>query len=146
MTRAHVTLLGPCFKTGQMDSLPLHHRLSAQYSAPHATVDRAGSSHPQACFYTQHGNQTQTSRSNRHEFTHQQPPSPAHCTVPLRSADYTRKWRAQTSYLPSRAYKATRTIHTRFNHSRQTAAPVVVKTLRKCTGEQVRRTSEAHNT
>ncbi|KAF6773255.1 hypothetical protein AHF37_05765 [Paragonimus kellicotti] len=29
MTRAHVTLLGPCFKTGQVDSLPLHHRLLA---------------------------------------------------------------------------------------------------------------------
>lgn len=31
MTRAHVTLLGPCFKTGQVDSLPQHHRLSALY-------------------------------------------------------------------------------------------------------------------
>lgn len=29
MTRAHVTLLGPCFKTGQVDSLPQHHRLLA---------------------------------------------------------------------------------------------------------------------
>lgn len=29
MTRIHVTLLGPCFKTGQVDSLPLHHRLLA---------------------------------------------------------------------------------------------------------------------
>lgn len=29
MTRAHVTLLGPCFKTGQVESLPQHHRLLA---------------------------------------------------------------------------------------------------------------------
>lgn len=29
MTRAHVKLLGPCFKTGRVESLPLHHRLSA---------------------------------------------------------------------------------------------------------------------
>ncbi len=29
MTRAHVKLLGPCFKTGQVDRLLLHHRLWA---------------------------------------------------------------------------------------------------------------------
>ena len=32
MTRAHVTLLGPCFKTGQVESLPQHHRLWALVS------------------------------------------------------------------------------------------------------------------
>ena len=38
MTRIHVTLLGPCFKTGQVASLPLHHRLLALESVTHATA------------------------------------------------------------------------------------------------------------
>lgn len=41
MTRIHVTLLGPCFKTGQVESLPQHHRLLALESVTHATAYQA---------------------------------------------------------------------------------------------------------
>lgn len=60
MTRVHVTLLGPCFKTGQVDRLPQHHRLLALESTTHTTASQTNPSYRQACLHKQHDNQTRT--------------------------------------------------------------------------------------
>lgn len=91
MTRAHVTLLGPCFKTGQVDSLPLHHRLLALNGTTYATAHQTNPNHCQACIHKQHDNQTRTRQQNRHARTYHKPPSPTHCTEISWSAIYTRK-------------------------------------------------------
>lgn len=121
-------------------------------SATHATDHRTDPSHHQACLNKQHSNQTRT---------RQQPGTHAH-TTSRRLRHTAQNHRSQlitpedrclqqatdkpTSYLPSRPSKDTRPMQVRFNRNSQTAVPVVVTTLRKCTGKLARRTPGAHNT
>lgn len=96
MTRAHVTLLGPCFKTGRVDSLPPHHRLLAPLAASR-TQPSAG--HNRAIIWPAvtgyKTTRTRMRQPNRHARMHtHEPPSQTYCTKPMRSADYTRKQNA----------------------------------------------------
>ena len=138
MTRAHVTLLGPCYKTGRVDSLPLHHRLWA-LSKHHARNRTPNDTEPSPGLHLQATRQPDPEPPAQQARTQAQ--QAAVSDVPHRTdavSYYTRSTRSATGYLPSRPSKTARTLQGRFNRISQTATPVVVITLRKCTDEQVR--------
>ncbi|KAA0193356.1 hypothetical protein FBUS_02444 [Fasciolopsis buskii] len=139
MTRAHVTLLGPCFKTGQVDSLPLHHRLWALLKC-NKRNRRPNDTKPSPGLYSQATRQPDSEPPAQQARLQAQ--QAAVSDAPHRTEAvgyYTRSTiNCTTGYLPSRPSRATRTLPGRFNRNSQTATPVVVNTLRKCTGERAR--------
>ncbi|THD19104.1 hypothetical protein D915_010195 [Fasciola hepatica] len=139
MTRAHVTLLVHCLKTGQVDSLPLHHRLWALPKCNKCNR-RPKDTEPSPGLHSQATRQPDPKPPARQASPQAQ--QAAVSDVPHRTEAvgyYTRSTiNRTTGYLPSRSSKDARTLPSRFNRNSQTATSVAVNTLRKRTGKQVR--------
>lgn len=112
MTRAHVKLLGPCFKTGQVDRLLLHHRLWAHERYHKCNRQPNGTELPADLPKQVNTPIKPDTASQQHISKYLEPPSPTYCTLLLQPADYTQRLDKPTNELPA--------IPIKFSHKDQT--------------------------